>query len=153
MKIILVHPQIPQNAGNIARTCAVTGTQLILVKPLGFSLAKRHLIRAGLDYWDQLDVEVIDDLIPYLENAEGNFYFFSSKATSSYVEASYRSDAILIFGSETSGLPPLFHTRWPDRFLTIPMKYGARCLNLANSAAIVLYEALRQQNFCFSPSL
>ena len=144
MKIVLFRPQIPQNTGNIARTCSVTGTDLLLVRPLGFSTASRHLKRAGLDYWDDLRVEEADDLEPHLN---GPFFFFSSKATECYTTAPYTSDSMLIFGSEESGLPPGFFQRWPDRFYQIPMKPGARCLNLACSAAVVLFEALRQTTF------
>jgi tRNA (cytidine/uridine-2'-O-)-methyltransferase len=149
MKIILYQPQIPQNTGNIVRTCAATHSGLILVRPLGFSTASRHLKRAGLDYWDGVDVQEIDDLDAYLAE-HPSFFFFSSKSTQPYTQAPYEPNSLLIFGSETAGLPPHLHTNWPDRFFTIPMVPGARCLNLANSAAIVLYEALRQTNFIFS---
>lgn len=126
------------------RTCAVTGASLILVRPLGFSLASRHLKRAGLDYWDEVSVQVVDDLEPLLQN---HFYFFSSKATKRYTEIDFTGDEQLIFGSETAGLPQHLWERWPDRFYTIPQRKEARCLNLANAAAIVLYEAWRQLNF------
>lgn len=147
MKIVLFQPQIPQNAGNIVRTCAVTGNGLILVRPLGFSTAHRKLKRAGLDYWEGVDVSLIDDLKEYLENLTSSFYFFSSHATKSYTTISYREDDHLIFGSETAGLPELFWNLWPERFYTIPQRENARCLNLANAAAVVVYEAWRQQNF------
>jgi tRNA (cytidine/uridine-2'-O-)-methyltransferase len=147
MKIILYQPQIPQNAGNIVRTCAVTGTELIMVTPLGFSTSDRWLKRAGLDYWEGVNVSFIDDLPDYLKPYTGNFYFFSSKADQLYSEITYNPDSLLIFGSETHGLPPAFQQKWPAQFATIPMKKGARCLNLATSAGIVLYEAWRQQNF------
>lgn len=143
-KVCLFHPEIPQNTGNIARTCAVTGSPLILIGPLGFSLSSRQVKRAGLDYWDQVSVRVVDDLEPLLQNT---FYFFSSKATKRYTEIEYQADDLLIFGSETSGLPDTLWERWPDRFVTIPQRKGIRCLNLANSVSIVLYEAWRQQNF------
>lgn len=147
MKIVLFQPQIPQNTGNIVRTCAATGSSLILVRPLGFSTQSRHLKRAGLDYWDGVSVEEIDDLEAYLEKSQRPFFFLSSKASPLYTEASYTKDAILIFGSETKGLAPIFWNRWPERFYTIPMVPNQRCLNLASSAAIVLYEALRQTGF------
>lgn len=147
MKIILFQPQIPQNTGNIVRTCAATGASLILVRPFGFSTASRHLKRAGLDYWDGVNIEEIDNLPLYLQNQTRPFFFFSSKASKPYTSAPYTDDALLIFGSETEGLPPLFFETWEDRFYTIPMKEGARCLNLANSAAIVLYESLRHTHF------
>src|SRR5690348_12782895 len=105
MKIGLFQPQIPQNTGNIVRTCAATNTSLLLVRPLGFSTASRWLKRAGLDYWDNVRIEEIDDLEGYLEKAEHPFFFFSSKAKASYTEASYEADSLLLFGSETAGLP------------------------------------------------
>lgn len=147
MRIILFQPQIPQNTGNIARTCAATNTGLILVRPLNFSLSNRHMKRAGLDYWDNVPLEVIDDLPVFLENSAVPFFFFSSKAPRLYTEASYASNSLLIFGSETDGLPDLFWDRYPERFYRIPMVQGQRCLNLASSAAIGLYEALRQTGF------
>jgi tRNA (cytidine/uridine-2'-O-)-methyltransferase len=150
MKIILFQPQIPQNTGNVARTCAATQTGLILVRPLGFSLSNRQMKRAGLDYWDTVAVETIDSLEAFLTTNSDPVFFFSSKANCSYTSANYSSNALLVFGSETSGLPDFFWERYPDRFYTIPMAPGQRCLNLASSAAIVLYEALRQTNFTFS---
>ncbi len=147
MKIILFQPQIPQNTGNIVRTCAATSSSLILVRPLGFSTQSRWLKRAGLDYWTDVEIEEIDDLPLYLEKTQSPFFFFSSKTKNSYTEAAYAPDSLLIFGSETNGLDPFFWQRWPDRFYTIPMTPGQRCLNLASSAAIVLYEALRQTQF------
>jgi len=145
MKIILYQPQIPQNTGNIVRTCAATGTNLILVRPLGFSTHSRHLKRAGLDYWESVQIEEIDDLGPLLETKI--FYCFSSKANQLYTDASYDNHAALIFGSETSGLPDWLWQQYPERFFTIPMVKEKRCLNLACSVAIVLYEALRQNHF------
>lgn len=147
MKIILFQPQIPQNAGNIVRTCSVTGTDLMMVHPLGFSIHDRWLKRAGLDYWEGVKVSVIEDLQRYLENQKVPFYFFSSKASTLYSEVSYTRDSLLIFGSETHGLPSLFQEKWPEHFVTIPMKPEARCLNLATSAGIAVYEAWRQQGF------
>ncbi|MCH9634627.1 MAG: tRNA (cytidine(34)-2'-O)-methyltransferase [Chlamydiae bacterium] len=147
MKVVLFEPQIPQNAGNIVRTCSITGSDLLFVKPLGFKTSSRYLKRAGLDYWDGVDVEMISNLEDYLENTTSPFYFFSSKGTATYTQIAYPKDAILIFGSETSGLPEKYHQKWAEQFYTIPMKPGKRSLNLANSVAIVLYEGLRQQNF------
>lgn len=147
MKIILYQPQIPQNTGNIVRTCAVTGSDLILVRPLGFSTQDRWLKRAGLDYWEGVNVSFIDDLEVYLERTSAPFFFFSSKVQRKYTEVAYPRDSMLIFGSETSGLPPNIHEKWPDRFVTLPMINGVRCLNLATSAGIALYEAWRQQDF------
>lgn len=147
MKIILYQPQIPQNAGNIVRTCAVTGATLAMVRPLGFSISDRWLKRAGLDYWEGVDVSFIDDLDAYLTAQGGSFYFFSSKTSQLYSSVTYDANSSLIFGSETTGLPPLFFEKWPDRFVTLPMIPGARCLNLATSAGIAIYEAWRQQGF------
>ena len=150
MKIILFSPQIPQNTGNIARTCAATNTRLVLVRPLGFSVSDRQMKRAGLDYWDLVKLEIIDDLPAYLEKEGTPCFFLSSKAKKNYTEATFSINANLIFGSETEGLPSILWEKYPDNFYTIPMAPGPRCLNLASSAAVVLYEALRQTNFTFS---
>lgn len=150
MKIILFSPQIPQNTGNIARTCAATKTELILVRPLGFSLSDRQMKRAGLDYWDRVPLSVVDDLDTYITHQSNPFFFLSSKATQSYSSAKIPQNSLLIFGSETEGLPEFFWNKYPEKFLTIPMVPEERCLNLASSVAIVLYEALRQNNFSFS---
>lgn len=150
MKTILFQPQIPQNTGNIVRTCAVTGTDLILVRPLGFSTSNRWLKRAGLDYWEGVNVSFLDDLEQYLASVQVPFYFFSSKATKYHTEIDYTEDDLLIFGSETEGLPAAFHQKWPDKFYKIPMKPGVRCLNLSNAAAVVMYEAWRQLQFDFN---
>ena len=145
MKVILYQPQIPQNTGNIVRTCKAAAADLILVRPLGFSTQNRHLKRAGLDYWSGVDVQEIDDLPLLIQNEP--IFFFSSKAEKIYTEASFPANAHLIFGSETEGLPPYFWEKWPDRFFKIPMAQSVRCLNLACSVSIVLYEALRQNHF------
>jgi tRNA (cytidine/uridine-2'-O-)-methyltransferase len=147
VKVVLFQPQIPQNTGNIVRTCSVTGAGLVLVPPFGFSINDRWLKRAGLDYWEGVQVETIDDLDNTLETLSNNFYFFSSKAQRSYTDVKFMPNDWLIFGSETTGLPQHLHTRWPEKFATIPMLPGARCLNLATSVGIVVYEALRQNRF------
>lgn len=147
MKIILFQPQIPQNTGNIVRTCAVTGNTLILVRPLGFSTSDRWLKRSGLDYWEGVEVSFIDDLEAYLNETTEPFYFFSSKATRLYTDVNYTPHDALIFGSETAGLPAHLLAKWPERCVTLPMVEGARCLNLATSAGIAIYEAWRQQKF------
>lgn len=147
MKVILYQPQIPQNTGNVVRTCAVTGSELILVAPMGFTISDRKLKRAGLDYWEGVSVTIIDNLEEYLKRQTGNFYFFSSKTEKRYSDVSYKKEDILIFGSETSGLPGHFAEQWPDSFVTIPMLPEARCLNLATSVGIGVYEAWRQQGF------
>ena len=148
MKVVLFQPQIPQNTGNIVRTCSVTGASLLLVKPLGFSTSSRQLRRAGLDYWEEVDISTTTDLDFYLQNTTATPYFLSSHAKKSYTEAKFDKDALLIFGSESHGLPKKYHEKYSKNFYTIPMKKNARCLNLASAAAIVLYEALRQHNFC-----
>lgn len=148
MKIVLYNPQIPHNTGAIVRLCAVTGSSLTLIPPLGFSLASRHLKRAGLDYWEGVDVSVEENLEELLTQKGSDFYFFSSKAKKTYTEVPYTKESWLIFGSETSGLPEHFQEKWPEHLVTIPMIDGSRCLNLANSASIGLYEAWRQLNFC-----
>ena len=150
MKVVLFQAQIPQNAGNIVRTCNVSGNSLIFVRPLGFSTTSRHLKRAGLDYWEGVQVEFIDDLMSFLSAQAAPFYFFSSHASSLYTEIQYSPDSLLIFGSETAGLPHEYHARWPERFYTIPMRQESRCLNLANAVSIVIYEAWRQQKFTLS---
>ena len=147
MKIILYQPQIPQNTGNIVRSCSVTGTDLVLVRPLGFSTQSRHLKRAGLDYWEGVHVEEIDDLDALLEQTDAPFFFFSSKVNQSYVTAPFTTNSLLIFGSETTGLPSKYLEKYPERFFTIPMLPTARCLNLATSVGIVLFEAIRATQF------
>lgn len=148
MEIILCNPEIPQNTGNIARTCALTGSSLTLVGPLGFSLANRHLKRAGLDYWPLLDVRQADRLEEVLK---APFYFFSSKATKFYSAITFEPEAQLIFGSESQGLPATFWEKYPEHFYSIPMKYPGRSLNLSNAVAVVLYEGLRQLDFIKTP--
>jgi len=150
VKIVLFQPQIPQNTGNIMRTCSVTGTSLALVPPLGFTCNDRWLKRSRLDYWKAENIEIFENADIFentLSTTEAAFYFFSSKAKTSYSELTFSAHSWLIFGSETNGLPESFFQRWPDRFATIPMLPASRCLNLATSVGIVLYEALRQHNF------
>jgi len=147
MKIVLYQPQIPQNTGNIVRTCSVTGCDLLLVRPLGFSTSSRMLKRAGLDYWDEVDITYTHDLTEYLAGVDAPFFFFSSKAKRLYSETTYPKDCILIFGSESTGLPQLFWDKWPEKFLTLPMKSDSRCLNLSNTVSIIIYEAWKQQGF------
>ena len=144
MEIILFQPQIPPNTGNIVRLCKATGDSLRLVKPLGFSISDKALKRAGLDYWDGVAVSTLDNLEEYLLITNRPFYFFSSKVKTPYTEAKYEHDSILIFGSETMGLPNSYFEKWKNNFYTIPMRKEARCLNLSNSVAIVTYEAHRQ---------
>jgi tRNA (cytidine/uridine-2'-O-)-methyltransferase len=149
MKIVLYQPQIPQNTGNIVRTCAVTGCSLMLVRPLGFSVLSRWLKRAGLDYWEGVDVQIIEEeeFQAMLQKTENRFYFFSSKARRSYTDVSYNEADLLVFGSETAGLPQSFSEQWPESFVSLPMVPQARCLNLATSVGIAVYEARRQIGF------
>ena len=147
MKIILFQPEIPQNTGNIIRTCQATNSELILIPPLGFSLSNRQMKRSGLDYFDKFSIKQEENLEAFLEKTKNSFYFFSSKATKVYTKVKYTSDSILIFGSETKGLPKHFFEKEKEKFITIPTSSKVRCLNLSNSVAIGLYEGLRQQNF------
>jgi len=150
VKVVLYQPQIPQNTGNIVRTCSVTGSDLYLVAPLGFQITDRWLKRAGLDYWEGVSMHTVDNLESMLESLKTPFYFFSSHAETSYSDISYTPDDWLIFGSETDGLPKSFRTRWPEKFVTLPMIQGKRCLNLATSVGIAVYEAYRQNQFAFT---
>lgn len=146
--IVLYAPEIPQNTGAIARTCAATGTVLHLIKPLGFDISDAAVKRAGLDYWHLVDVRVYENLEEYFEkNGDDNLWLLSTKAPRCYAEADFSAGVTLMFGRETSGLPEELMTRYPDRSVRIPMKPRARSLNLAASAGIILYDALRQQGF------
>ena len=148
MHVVLYAPEIPQNTGNIARTCAATRTGLILIEPLGFSMSDRYYRRAGLDYFSMVHITVLpafDALMARFPRA--NYHFASTKAPRSYTEASYGPDDFLVFGCETRGLPESLLERVYDRCVRIPMRPDARSLNLSNSVAVVLFEALRQQGF------
>lgn len=148
MHIVLVNPEIPQNTGNIARTCAATGSVLHLVKPLGFSLEDKYLKRAGLDYWQMMEYHTYEDfgeLVKRYPNSK--MHFASTKAPRSYTQACYDADDFLVFGCETRGLPENLLGKVYKRCIRIPMVSQARSLNLSNSVAIIVYEALRQQNF------
>ncbi len=148
MHIVLLEPEIPQNTGNIVRTCVLTKTTLHLVKPLGFSLADRFLKRAGLDYWDKAEVRLWEDFEALREaNRGAAFYLATTRAGQAYHRVSYPPDSWLVFGSESSGLPMAILNDFPDTQVRIPMRDIGRSLNLANSAAIILYEALRQNSF------
>ncbi|MGR3973952.1 MAG: tRNA (cytidine(34)-2'-O)-methyltransferase [Candidatus Rhabdochlamydia sp.] len=147
MQVVLYQPQIPQNTGNIVRTCACVKASLTLVPPLGFKTSNRWLKRAGLDYWEGVDVTIDEQFENTLDQTPSSFYFFSSKATSCYTEIAFKPTDLLIFGSETSGLPEEWQDRFAHLFYRIPMQPGSRCLNLSNSVAIVMYEAWRQQQF------
>ena len=146
--IVLVEPEIPQNTGNIARTCAATGCTLHLIKPLGFKLEDRYLKRAGLDYWNMLDVFVYENLDElYNKYPDGRFFYFTTKARKRHTDVQYAAGDFLVFGKETRGLDEELLTAHPDECVRIPMMHGARSLNLSNSAAVAVYEALRQNNF------
>ena len=148
LNIVLVEPEIPQNTGNIARTCAVTGAALHLVRPLGFEIDSAKLHRAGLDYWDSLDIFYYDSLSDFFRKNPGcDFFCFSSKAKKCYTEVDYPSPVFLMFGKETKGLPESCISENLDRSVRIPMKPGQRCLNLSNAAAVAVYEVLRRRNF------
>jgi len=148
MHIVLYQPEIPQNTGNIARTCAATGSTLHLIKPLGFSLADKYLKRAGLDYWHMMEYHVHESFEELMAlYPEAKMHFLSTKAPRNYVEVDYGENDFLVFGCETRGLPESLLARVYERCVRIPMVPGARSLNLSNSVAIVLYEALRQQGF------
>ena len=148
LNIVLVNPEIPQNTGNIARTCAATGAVLHLVEPLGFSLSDKYLKRAGLDYWHLMTYHRYPSLEDFLQKHEGaRMHFASTKAPRGHHEAAYQDGDFLVFGCETRGLPENLLERVYDRCVRIPMRPEARSLNLSNSVAIVLYEALRQLDF------
>lgn len=145
--IVLVEPEIPQNTGNIARTCAATGAKLHLVKPLGFEIDDKKLKRAGLDYWHLLDITFYEDLEDFFSKNLGNFYFASTKAVNRYSDISYCDGDYIFFGKETKGLPEELLKDNKDNAIRIPMINDARSLNLSNSVAVVIYEALRQTGF------
>ncbi len=148
LNIVLVEPEIPQNTGNIARTCAATGARLHIVEPMGFKIDDKKLKRAGLDYWYLLDITYYSNLEDFFEkNKDGNFYFFSTKAQNRYSDISYPDKSYLFFGKETAGLPEELLKANPDRCVRIPMISDARSLNLSNSVAIGVYEVLRQWDF------
>ncbi len=148
LNVVLVEPEIPQNTGNIARTCACTNTRLHLVKPLGFDVSEKALKRAGLDYWDKVEIFYYENLDEFFaKNSGGTFFYSTTKADKSYTDVSFPDGAFILFGKETKGLPePLIYADY-DRAIRIPMYGNLRSLNLSNSVAIVLYEALRQNNF------
>jgi tRNA (cytidine/uridine-2'-O-)-methyltransferase len=149
-EIVLYQPEIPPNTGNIARTCALTGTRLHLIRPLGFSLDEKSVKRAGLDYWHLLDLEVHDSLSDFLEKyGDRKIFLSTTKANKFYHKMDFAGDAMIIFGRETAGLPDDLHHRYPEGRFIIPMRShpDVRSLNLSNAVAIVLYEALRQNQF------
>ena len=148
LNIVLVEPEIPQNCGNIARTCAATGSRLHLIHPLGFDVSEKAVKRAGLDYWHLVDVREYENLADFFQkNDVQKMFCLSTKAPRCYCEADLTGDCYLFFGKETKGLPENFLEEHRESCVRIPMRPEARSLNLSNSVAIAVYEALRQQNF------
>lgn len=147
LNIVLVEPQIPQNTGNIARTCAATGARLHLVKPMGFTVDDKKLKRAGLDYWHLLDITYYENLQDFFEKNSGPFYYFTTKARHRYSDVRYPEGAYLVFGREDAGLPESLLYQNPETCVRLPMRSMARSLNLSNTVAIAVYEALRQGDF------
>ena len=148
INIVLYSPEIPQNTGNISRTCAVTGARLHIIKPIGFEISDRTLKRAGLDYWDKLDVTYYENYEDFLsKNPDASLYFFSAHGKNSYANITYPDGAFLVFGRESVGLPKELVEANFERIVRIPMRKTLRCLNLSNSVAIAVYEVLRQNDF------
>ncbi len=150
LNIVLVEPQIPQNTGNVARTCAATGARLHLVEPMGFRVDDAKLKRAGLDYWHLLDITYYENLTDFFEkNKDGHFFYFSTKATKIYSDVEYPDNSYLVFGKETAGLPEDLLFANPENCVRLPMidNSAARSLNLSNTVAIGVYEVLRQWGF------
>ncbi len=148
LNIVLVEPEIPQNTGNIARTAAAVGARLHIVKPIGFELSDKRLKRAGLDYWDKLDITIYENLDDFFKKNEGgNFYYFSTKALTAHSDMEYEDGAFLVFGKETKGLPEELLKQNRDYCVRIPMRGIIRSLNLSNAVAIGTYEVLRQWGY------
>ncbi len=148
INIVLHEPEIPQNTGNIARICMATGARLHLIKPLGFSVDDRHLKRAGLDYWDRIDITYYENFEEFLKtHSSENIYLFTKKATQSYDDISFSGDVYLVFGKETYGLHEEILDSFKEKCYRIPMRRETRSLNLANAVAVVVYEALRQNGY------
>ena len=148
MNIVLYEPEMPANTGNIGRTCVATNTKLHLIEPLGFKLSEKHLVRAGLDYWDKLDVTVYSDYQDFLKRNPGaKIYYATTKGPQTYVDVQYEEDCFIMFGKESAGIPEDILYDNQETAVRIPMINDIRSLNLSNSVAIVLYEALRQNGF------
>ncbi len=149
MNIVLLEPEIPANTGNIGRTCVVTGSSLHLIEPLGFQINEKTLKRAGLDYWSKLDVTVYENYDRFVSaHSDGRIWYLTTKAERSYTSADFLPDDYLMFGKETAGIPEEILVDNRERCIRIPMLQEERSLNLSNAVAIVLYEALRQNDFC-----
>lgn len=148
INVVLVEPEIPMNTGNIARTCAATRSKLHLIRPLGFDISDKAVKRAGLDYWPMVDLQVYDNLEAFFAlHPAPDLWLATTKAPQGYTQASFRPDCYLFFGKETAGLPEQLRLAYAQRCIRIPMRSDARSLNLANSVAILVYEALRQTGF------
>ena len=148
LNIVLHEPEIPANTGNIGRTCVATGTRLHLIEPLGFSLSEKALKRAGMDYWKDLDVTTYLDYEDFLERNPGaKIYYATTKAPQTYADVKYEDDCFIMFGKESAGIPEEILVEYEKSCIRIPMGQDIRSLNLSNSVAIVLYEALRQNHF------
>lgn len=148
LNIVLFEPEIPANTGNIGRTCVATGVKLHLIEPLGFQIDEKHLKRAGMDYWDKLDVTVYDDFNDFLaKNPGARIYMATTKSKQKYTDVNYEEDCFIMFGKESAGIPEEILLDYKDTAVRIPMYPEIRSLNLSNSVAIVLYEALRQHDF------
>lgn len=148
MNIVLLEPEIPYNTGNIGRTCVTTNTSLHVIKPLGFNLDEKSVKRAGLDYWDLLDIHVYENFEDFVEkNNNPKIYMGTTKSKQTYAEVSYEPDAFIMFGKESAGIPEEILLDYKETCIRIPMAANTRSLNLSNAAAIVLYEAIRQNDF------
>ena len=144
LNIVLVEPQIPQNTGNIARTCAATGARLHLIEPMGFTVDDKKLKRAGLDYWSYLDITYYSGLDDFFARNDGAFYFFTTKGRNTYSDMTYPDQVYLFFGREEAGLPEELLLQHPETCVRLPMRGGLRSLNLSNTVAVGVYEVLRQ---------
>lgn len=148
MNVVLLEPEIPQNTGNIARTCAVTGSVLHLIRPLGFAISDKHLKRAGMDYWYDLDIRYYDGFDEFMESQRPESLFLATtKAAKTYAEVSYPEDCYLVFGKESAGIPEEILIQHPTSCIRIPMLEKYRSINISSSVAIILYEAQRQNGF------
>ncbi len=148
VNLVLHEPEIPMNTGNIARTCAATKSRLHLIKPLGFDISDRAVKRAGLDYWHMVDITVYENIEEFFQkNGDVNIWLATTKAPKAYCEVEFTDGCFILFGKETAGLPAELREKYRDRCIRLPMRPEARSLNLANSVAVLCYEALRQQGF------
>lgn len=147
LNIVLTEPQIPQNTGNISRTCAVTGAALHLIKPYGFVITDKALKRAGLDYWDKLDIYEYESLDDFFEKTDGEYYYFTTKGKHVYSDVKYKDNVYILFGREDKGLPEELLYENEEHCVRIPMRPDLRSLNLSNSVAIATYEILRQWDY------